>query len=706
MPNMRVTLPLRAVLARLRPAIVRLALLTGTIRGRILCAFLVMSVITAALGGYAALGIKRAGVLVAKTFDESLMSINYARAAAADFTAMQAAFARRWSAPSPAMQAKLDQDIATLEQTLSDDLGIAAERSQSSRAARAASNVQHAVDAWSDKRRHLPADIKPNTAWEMLDPYANTVSQQIDLLINYTAGDGFTYRQSARHAVTVATKLDLLGTAVALVLSALVAWLLAQRITGPVADASAVAKRIASGKLDGAIPKGGADELGALLAAMGIMRDNIRAMMEREVAQRRTAQVRLADALESSREGIVVVDAERRIALANSQAADFFGDATNLMESGNPATKESDLARTMLAFDGNLPATDEVRLEDGRWLRVSCSATQDGGFIAVYSDISILKDQEAKLKATNLLLDAALDNMSQGLCLYDSEHRLKVVNRRFCEIFALSPAQLKPGIVFRDVIELSIAAGNHVGKSAFDLLAEEAPLSKNRRVNTRFQELSHDRVVAITRQPIGDGGWVATYEDVTERRRAEERIVFMARHDALTSLPNRLHFAERIDHAISQIGRSNNGFAILSLDLDHFKQVNDTLGHHAGDLLLQNVAQLFSSRMRRSDTVARTGGDEFAVILDSPTTSDEAMLVGRSLLELLKEPMTLKDRPVSVGASIGMAVFPADAEDSESLCIKADLRMYEDKRSHRPEENGDNEPAFRRPRHHGVSLLL
>ncbi len=332
----------------------------------------------------------------------------------------------------------------------------------------------------------------------------------------------------------MATKLDLLGTAGALVLSALVAWLLAQRITGPVADASAVAKRIASGKLDGDIPKGGADELGALLAAMGIMRDNIRAMMEREVAQRRTAQVRLADALESSREGIVVVDADRRIALANSQAADFFGGATKLMlESGNPATRESDLAKTMLAFDGNLPATDEVRLEDGRWLRVSCSATQDGGFIAVYSDISILKDQEAKLKATNLLLDAALDNMSQGLCLYDSEHRLKVVNRRFCEIFWLSPAQFKPGIVFRDVIELSIAAGNHVGKSAFDLLAEEAPLSKNRRVNTRFQELSHDRVVAITRQPIGDGGWVATYEDVTERRRAEERIVFMARHDAL-----------------------------------------------------------------------------------------------------------------------------------------------------------------------------
>ena len=137
-----VILPLRAAMQNAQPAIVRLALLPGTIRGRILFAFLVMSIITAALGGYASMGIKRAGVLVAKTFDESLMSINYARAAAADFSEMQAAFARRWSASSPAIKPKLDNEIATLEQTLADDLSIAAERSQSARAARAATKVQ------------------------------------------------------------------------------------------------------------------------------------------------------------------------------------------------------------------------------------------------------------------------------------------------------------------------------------------------------------------------------------------------------------------------------------------------------------------------------------------------------------------------------------------------------------------------------------
>jgi len=117
------------------------------------------------------------------------------------------------------------------------------------------------------------------------------------------------------------------------------------------------------------------------------------------------------------------------------------------------------------------------------------------------------------------------------------------------------------------------------------------------------------------------------------------------------------------------------------LDLDRFKQVNDTLGHHVGDLLLQSVAMIFSGRIRRSDTVARTGGDEFSVILECPTSAAEALHVGRSLQELLKEPMELEDQMVKTGISFGVALFPDDAEDLESLCIAADQRMYENKRA-------------------------
>jgi diguanylate cyclase (GGDEF)-like protein len=155
----------------------------------------------------------------------------------------------------------------------------------------------------------------------------------------------------------------------------------------------------------------------------------------------------------------------------------------------------------------------------------------------------------------------------------------------------------------------------------------------------------------------------------------------LALHDVLTGLPNRRLFQDRLTIALERARRTGTKAALLVMDLDRFKQVNDTLGHHVGDLLLQSVAMIFSGRVRRSDTVARTGGDEFSVILDCPTTASEALHVGRSLQELLNDPLELEDRMVKTGASFGVALFPDDADNLESLCIAADQRMYENKRA-------------------------
>jgi diguanylate cyclase (GGDEF)-like protein len=153
----------------------------------------------------------------------------------------------------------------------------------------------------------------------------------------------------------------------------------------------------------------------------------------------------------------------------------------------------------------------------------------------------------------------------------------------------------------------------------------------------------------------------------------------LALHDELTGLPNRRLFQDRLSSALDRARRINAQTALLLIDLDHFKNVNDSFGHHVGDLLLRRVADIFAGRVRRSDTVARTGGDEFSVILEVPASRTDALQVCRALLELLKEPLLLEGCVVQTGASIGIAVFPEDASDMESLCIAADQRMYENK---------------------------
>jgi diguanylate cyclase (GGDEF)-like protein/PAS domain S-box-containing protein len=644
-----------------------------TIRGRILVAFLLMSMITAALGVYAVHGVKLAGTLVAKTFDESLMSINYARAAAADFAAMRAAFARRWISTDPEMRAQLDDSVDNWRRSLQEDLDIAAKRSQSQRAARAAANMQLAVANWNSVRLRMSGGAEPEVNWDTLDHYTTIVEQQIDLLVNYTAGDAFLYRQSARSTVTREIYINLAFTALAVLISAAVAWLLARRIIGPVAAASAAAGQIAGSKLDVEIPQGSADELGTLLSSMRLMRDNIKTMMTREVEQRRSAQMRLADALESSTEGVVLVDANGRLALANSQAADFLGMSIQLLRPGTPVAKLGPLMEK--ATRAQLPPTGEARLDDGRWLRVSQSATSDGGSIVVCSDISLLKQQEETLKGTNLRLDAALDNMSQGLCLFDRESRLQVVNRRFWEIFGLPREKLVPGMTFRDILELSVAAGNHPGKSVQQLIDDQRRFIGDQTTGTHFVELTGSRVVACTHRPTSEGGVVATYEDVTERRQAEARIAYMARHDALTGLPNRVLFGERVEQAIADMGRGN-GFAVLSVDVDHFKQVNDTLGHPIGDELLRAVAERLQSCIREIDTVGRLGGDEFAVVQRNVRQPEDAALLARRIIEIAGAPYDINGHRVTIGISIGISLAPNDGSSCEKLLKNSDVALY------------------------------
>jgi diguanylate cyclase (GGDEF)-like protein len=164
---------------------------------------------------------------------------------------------------------------------------------------------------------------------------------------------------------------------------------------------------------------------------------------------------------------------------------------------------------------------------------------------------------------------------------------------------------------------------------------------------------------------------------------------YLALHDELTGLPNRRLFQDRLAGALERAHRSGKQAALLLVDLDHFKQVNDTAGHHVGDLLLKRVGEIFMGRVRRTDTVARTGGDEFSLVLEEPTSREDAEHVGASLIQLLSEPFEFEGRLVRVGASVGIAVYPEDALTAEALCIAADRRMYTDKNAGRANSLGE-----------------
>ncbi|QPF84208.1 EAL domain-containing protein [Bradyrhizobium genosp. L] len=660
----------------------RTALTKGSIRIQILIFSVTMSAIAIALGGYSIVGIRHAGDLVAKTFDESLMSINYARAAGADFAAMRVASSQRLMSTDPAVRASLDSQIEALAKALSEDLTIAADRSQSSRAAKAAAKVQEAADAWMALHRRaveasLATDgasdrqLPPNTVGEV-DRYSKIVGQQVELLVNYTAGDGFLFRQRALSTIRRDLQLNGAGLTAALFLSALFSWLLARRIIGPVAIASRAAQRIAEGDLDATIPKGGTDELGKLLTAMEAMRDNIRRMVNQEVSQRRSAQARLSDALETSREGVVLLDADGQIALANSRASEFIRLSPQLLRSDR---LDATGVATMPADSDVDDFASEAQLPDGRWLRVSRSETQGGGGVLVYSDITALKQQKAELHETNLRLDAALTHMSQGLCLYNSEARLQVVNRRFCEIFDISPELVLPGMTLEDVLELSIAAGNHGSRTVTDLMAERERSIPRHQSGNYLERLSDGRIISVAQRLTSDGGWLVTCEDVTEQQRAESQIAFMARHDALTKLPNRTLLAERIEQAVAQAGRGF-GFAVFCLDLDNFKPVNDTLGHPVGDELLCAVAERLNACVREVDTVARLGGDEFAVIQCGVQNAEDSERLARRIVECVGAPYELNGHRVVVGCSVGISVSPADGTVGEKLLKNADVALY------------------------------
>jgi diguanylate cyclase (GGDEF)-like protein len=241
-------------------------------------------------------------------------------------------------------------------------------------------------------------------------------------------------------------------------------------------------------------------------------------------------------------------------------------------------------------------------------------------------------------------------------------------------MYDLSRDIVKPGCTLRELLKHRAERGHlrdDPDQYRVELLAKLTP----RETTNSVVGTADGREISIASRPMPYGGWVVTHEDITERRKTEAKISHMALHDALTNLPNRLFFHEQIENRLAHLSRDQN-FAVLCLDLDRFKTVNDSLGHPYGDKLLRQVAERMSGCLREGDSIARMGGDEFAIVQGSIKQPHDAIMLAARLCEIVNAPFDLDGHHVAVGVSIGIAIAPTDATDADQLLKNADMALY------------------------------
>jgi diguanylate cyclase (GGDEF)-like protein len=259
--------------------------------------------------------------------------------------------------------------------------------------------------------------------------------------------------------------------------------------------------------------------------------------------------------------------------------------------------------------------------------------------------------------------------------MFDAAKRLIVCNEPYRKLYGLSGDAVRPGITIEELVkQIAIVSGSVANLE--QLVSERLSVIEAGRAQAFTRELSDGRVIAIAHQPMANGGWVATHEDITERRRVEARVAYMARHDALTDLPNRVLFRERLDEALARVERYGEAVSILSLDLDRFKEVNDTLGHPVGDQLLRAVAARLRACVRDSDVVARLGGDEFAILQIGSGRPEDASGLAQRIVHAISDPYDIESHHIVIGTSVGIVNAPADGLDADDLIRNADMALY------------------------------
>jgi diguanylate cyclase (GGDEF)-like protein len=413
--------------------------------------------------------------------------------------------------------------------------------------------------------------------------------------------------------------------------------------------------------------------------------------------------------------GLTIFDDKRAILFCNRRYMEIYGLSP---EQVKPGTLLRDMIQHRLNLGLKISGTPEQYIRehvgsaleagttvqeftDGRIIAYTIYPMPNGGGMATHEDITareemsarlkrqyeVGKAQEEDLRIRHLQFDTAINNMSQGLCFFDAAHRLIVCNDRYVDMYDLSHDRVGPGTALTDIVDMRFEAGSFPAMTRDEYLIWRSNVAISAEPTDSIVELRNGRTFKIRHRPMPDGGWVATHEDITEQRRSEVKIEYMAHHDALTDLANRVLLNERLEHALGARIHREEIVAVHHLDLDQFKAVNDTFGHPAGDKLLKMVADRLRGLVRASDTIARMGGDEFVIVQAPIKDPAEATALAERIIRSLSEPFDIDGHQAVIGASVGIAVGPGDGLRPDKLLRNADLALYRAK--------GDGRGVFR-----------
>jgi diguanylate cyclase (GGDEF)-like protein len=413
--------------------------------------------------------------------------------------------------------------------------------------------------------------------------------------------------------------------------------------------------------------------------------------------------------------GLLIFDSKCDVVFCNDRYREIYAFSSEQVRPGTPIStliqhrlklgfkvlsKPDEHIRERIA-KAIVPGTTIHELSDGRIISYTVYPMPDGGGMVTHEDITarvevsarlkaqyeLGKQQEEDLRIRNLQFDTAINNMSQGLCFFDAAHRLIVCNDRYVDMYDLPRDRVGPGTPLTEIVDMRFEAGSFPAMSREDYLHWRTKVAVSADPTDSIVELRNGRTFKIRHRPMPDGGWVATHEDITEQRRSEVKIEYMAHHDALTDLANRVLLNERLEQALGSRIHREQMVAVHHLDLDQFKAVNDTFGHPVGDKLLRTVAERLRGLVRETDTIARTGGDEFVIVQAPITDPAQATSLAQDIIVLIGEPFDIDGHQAVVGTSIGIAVGPGDGLTPDKLLRNADLALYRAK--------GDGRGTFR-----------